>query len=83
MTLLCQYKNIFGKPREGVHSLRIFDLALVDLVLTIIASYFLKDVFKQTFFKTFICLMILGTCLHFLFCVETTITIAIKNLIIL
>ena len=33
---LKQYKDIFGKPNEGVHSYRLFDVAIVDLLLTIL-----------------------------------------------
>ena len=36
---LCKYKNIFGKSKEGVHSYRILNIAIVDTVLTIIIGY--------------------------------------------
>jgi hypothetical protein len=28
---ICSYKNIFGRPREGVHSIRFMDVAVVDV----------------------------------------------------
>ena len=46
---LCPYKNIFGKPNEGVHSYRIFDIAIVDLVSTIVAAYLISMYTKQDF----------------------------------
>ena len=36
MKLLSKYKDIFGKPNEGVHSYRFLNLALVDIIVTII-----------------------------------------------
>jgi hypothetical protein len=37
--MLCQYKNIFGEVNKGVHSYRIFNIAIVDVLLTIIGAY--------------------------------------------
>ena len=40
---LCKYKDIFGKPNEGVHSTRIFGLAFWDLfgmIIIIVLYYF-------------------------------------------
>jgi len=36
---LCKYKNIFGKPNTGVHSYKLFDLAIVDIAVTLLAVY--------------------------------------------
>ena len=71
---LCKYKDIFGKPREGAHSYRIFDLAIVDIVATYILAIFIS---KYTTYQTnqlFIILMISSVFIHKLFCVETTLT---------
>lgn len=38
MSNLCQYKNMLGEPRKGVHSIRIFDFAIVDILLTVILA---------------------------------------------
>ena len=35
---LCKYKDILGKPGQGVHSYRIFNIAIVDVILTISAA---------------------------------------------
>ena len=43
---LCKYKNVLGEPNKGIHSYRLFGLAIADIVMTIVAafiiSYFLK-----------------------------------------
>ena len=70
---LCKYKNIFGKPNEGVHSYRIFNLAIVDIIATLIAAFLISYFFKISFFYTCIFLFILGILFHKLFCVKTTI----------
>ena len=40
--MFCQYKDILGKVGEGPHSLRIFDIAIVDVILTIIGAYLIN-----------------------------------------
>lgn len=70
---LCKYKNIFGIPGQGPHSYRIFNIAIVDVILTIILAYIISYIFKISFVKTSITLFILGILLHRLFCVRTTI----------
>jgi hypothetical protein len=72
---LCKYKEIFGKPGEGVHSYRLFGIAIVDVVFTIILAYILTLVFfRNKFWTILVFLLILGEIFHLLFCVETPIT---------
>lgn len=70
---ICKYKNIFGEPGKGVHSHRLFGLAIVDVVMTIVGAYFIAKYFKLNFVHTMISLFILGIIMHRLFCVRTTI----------
>ena len=70
---LCKYKNILGVPGQGPHSYRIFNIAIVDVILTIILAYIISYIYKISFVKTSIILFILGILLHRLFCVRTTI----------
>ena len=70
---LCKYKNMLGKPGEGVHSFRIFGIAVVDVVLTIILAYLISRVFKLHFGYTLLGCFILGIILHRIFCVRTTV----------
>jgi fatty acid desaturase len=71
---LCQYRHIFGKENEGAHSYRIWNIAIVDLLLTIIGALGLSIYFKQPFWLIFVIIMIIGLVLHRLFCVRTTLT---------
>jgi hypothetical protein len=68
------YRHLLGVEGQGVHSIRLFDIAIVDLALTVIGAWFLSKLFKVSFVWTFVALMILGLILHRLFCVKTTMT---------
>lgn len=83
---LCKYKDIFGKPGQGIHSTRIFGYAFYDIVFTIIFSFMITylNVFKFknksiTFWVVLTSLLILGTLLHILFCVDTAFVILLKS----
>ena len=73
--MFCQYSEIFGKIKEGVHKYRLFNLAIVDVIVTFIAAYFLQKTFfkKYEYYQVLLGLFILGIILHRLFCVRTTI----------
>jgi hypothetical protein len=65
--------NIFGPPGEGVHSYRIFNIAIVDVLATILAAYVIARVYHKNFYKVLFVLFILGIVMHRLFNVRTTI----------
>ncbi len=65
--------KIFGAPGEGLHSYRVFNIAIVDVLATILAAYIIARVFHYKFYKVVIVLFILGIVLHRLFNVRTTI----------
>ena len=72
----CPFKNfseIFGIPNEGVHSYRFMNLAIVDVLSTIIGAFIIARIFNWNFFLTLLVIFILGIILHRLFCVNTTI----------
>jgi hypothetical protein len=71
----CPYKDLFGKVGEGAHSYRIFNIAIVDVTLTVLAAYlFHRFVFpKSMFWVVLLALFLAGILLHHLFCVQTTI----------
>ena len=72
--MLCQYKNILGTVGQGVHSYRIFDLAIVDILFTIIGAYIIYLFIPRiNYFIILISLFLLGIILHRIFCVRTTI----------
>jgi hypothetical protein len=70
---LCKYKDIFGKPNQGAHSYRIFNIAIVDVLLTILVAYILSIFTGYKFIYTLIFMFILGIISHRIFCVRTTI----------
>jgi len=72
MTYLSEYKDIFGKPSQGVHSYRVFDIAIVDLLLTLLAAKFISNTGHIDFLSASILLLLLGVIFHWLFGVNTT-----------
>ena len=70
---LCKYKNALGVPKKGIHSYRVFGLAIADVIMTIIGAYLIAYFTKQNFIYTLIILFVSGIILHRLFCVRTTI----------
>jgi len=79
--MLCKYTNIFGKPKEGIHSIRIYDIAIIDVILTIIFSFIISYYYKINFYLVLTVLFIIGEILHLIFCVNTTIINYITNLV--
>ena len=70
---LCPYKYLFGKEKTGVHSYRIFDIAIVDFIVTIIMAWIIAKYFNLDFKETSVAILLLGIISHRIFCVETTI----------
>ena len=70
---MCKYKNMFGKVGEGVHSYRIFNIAILDVIGTIIIAYMIHFFVPYSFITVLIFLFLLGIILHRIFCVRTTV----------
>jgi hypothetical protein len=70
---LCEYKDIFGKPRQGAHSFRIFNVAVIDVFFTILAAFIVSYFANTNIYYTIIGMFVLGVISHRLFCVRTTI----------
>ncbi len=78
---LCKYKNLFGEPRTGIHSLRIplIDVGFWDVFFTILLGLFIallsillfKTNIKNTLIISQIFVFLLGIGIHRLFCVRT------------
>lgn len=71
MCVFAKYKDIFGKPREGAHGIRLFDIAIVDLIMTIIAGALLSEWLGYNAVVVIIFLLLLSVPVHMLFGVET------------
>lgn len=70
---LCKYQNMFGKPGEGAHSYRIFNIAIVDVIATLLVAYIISKYTQYKFIHVAITLFIIGIIAHRLFCVRTTV----------
>lgn len=72
--MLCKYQNLIGKVGEGVHSYRLFNIAVVDVMITILGAFLIHYWFMPSynFFYILIGFFILGIVLHRIFCVRTT-----------
>lgn len=68
-------QKIFEPIGEGIHSYRLFNIAIVDVIATIIGAYLLhKYIFTSIpFCQVLFGLFLLGIILHRIFCVRTTI----------
>jgi len=72
--MICQYKNIFGKVGKGLHSYRLFNIAIIDVLLTILTAYIIHlTIPKYNYSCILLLLFIIGIILHRIFCVRTTI----------
>jgi hypothetical protein len=73
-----QYRDALGKVGEGAHSYRIANIAVVDVLLTVIAAYIIHwSIYPEEGAKSFWLvlgiLFLMGIVLHRLFCVRTTV----------
>lgn len=70
----CKYKDIFGKVGEGPHSYRLFNIAVVDVIFTILGAFVIYLFYPQySFLYILAILFISGIIMHRLFCVRTTV----------
>lgn len=70
---LCDYSNVFGLPGQGAHSIRIMDVAVVDLGMTVLVAYLIYQYHaKYNFLVYLMILLLIGIIMHRLFCVRTT-----------
>ena len=71
---LCDCRDVFGRPNEGVHAARIGRFAAVDLGLTVLAAGGLAYYYEASAFGYVLALIIailLGVLFHWAFCVDT------------
>ena len=79
---LCKYKNLFGIPNTGVHSVRIFDIAIIHIFITLLEAILIYEIIIIKFLKmndiiklwmVIVFMFGLGILLHRVFCVRTTV----------
>lgn len=69
----CAYKDIFGKPGTGAHSIRFMGFAVVDTLLTVLVAVLTAWIFKIPLVYSLAGWFLSGIFLHWLFCVRTTV----------
>jgi len=75
MRYFCKYKDTLGKPKVGLHSYRVFDIAIIDVLFTFILAKFIQYHFLEEWNLLLIlaCCFTSGIILHRVFCVKTTV----------
>tara|TARA_B100001996_G_scaffold339238_1_gene292121 strand:- start:51 stop:296 length:246 start_codon:yes stop_codon:yes gene_type:complete len=75
MWYFCKYKDILGKPGKGLHSYRVYNIAVIDVLLTFLLAKFIQYyLLEETdFFLILCCCFIAGIVIHRVFCVRTTV----------
>ena len=68
---LCKFKDILGKPKTGIHSYRVFDFAIVDIIGTIVLGVILSKWTSISLWKAVLAMFVIGELLHLIFCVDT------------
>ena len=78
MSGLYKYRNALGIPGQGAHSYRVANIAIVDVVLTVVAAALIKWTLDWlwrpvNFWYVLGGLFVAGVVLHRLFYVRTTV----------
>lgn len=58
----------FSAPREGIHSIRIFDIAIIDVIFTILGALIIS---RKHFIIVFIMLIVLSIIIHTIMGIKT------------
>jgi hypothetical protein len=74
MTYLCKYRHIFGKEKQGIHSYRFMNIAIIDFIFTIIISFIISYYYNINFIIIFIFFILFSIIIHYIFCVKSTLT---------
>jgi hypothetical protein len=68
---LSQFRDIFGAPGTGPHSIRFMGVALVDFASTILIAMFVTWKFKVPLDLSIIFMLVISLIIHWIFGVET------------
>lgn len=71
MTLLAKYRYSLGVPGYGFHEHRMAGLARNDVVGTFILAAIVAHLFRISYLRALIEMVVAGTLLHFVFAVDT------------
>jgi len=75
MWKLCKYKHALGIPGKGLHSYRLCNLAIVDIILTFLGARIIQIMIfpEYNYYLVLVALFFIGIIMHRIFCVRTTI----------
>tara|TARA_B110000908_G_C10213225_1_gene431383 strand:- start:1428 stop:1658 length:231 start_codon:yes stop_codon:yes gene_type:complete len=64
---------MLGEVGKGIHSIRVCDIAIVDLIMTVLAAWLVGWMLDKSVLYVFIILFLIGIILHRVFAVNSTI----------
>jgi fatty acid desaturase len=70
-SFLCKYKDLFGKPREGLRKYRLFDIAILDTAVVVLIGVLISYLTGYNIWVVLAVLFLLGIIVHRIFCVRT------------
>jgi hypothetical protein len=73
MTIFKKYSDVFGKPDTGIHKTRFMNIAVWDVIATVVAGVVIAKLFNINVLYTVVSLFIIGIIMHRLFAVRTTV----------
>ena len=73
----CPYANLFKAPGTDFHSTRLFGVAAVDLITTILAAFGVVWALNISFWTALLALVVLGEVLHYIFGTQTALLTAL------
>jgi hypothetical protein len=69
----CKYKNAFGKPNEGIHSIKMIGISVIDVLVVVGLAYLISYYGGYSFPIVLAITFLTGIFVHRLFCVRTTV----------
>ena len=78
----CPFKDIIGRPGEGIHSIRFLGFSVVDTAVVVAFVWALAKHMKWEFWKVLVITLIIGEIVHWYFCVDSAVIKKIKELIL-
>ena len=71
--MFCEYKNAFGKVGHGAHAYRLFDFAIIDVIIMLIAALCISKFSNKGFVPVVFMLFLSSILSHRVFCVRSTV----------
>lgn len=68
---LCDYRDLFGKPNEGIRKYRIADIAIYDVSVIVVIGFAISYFTKISIWIVWFVLFVSGVIVHRMFCVRT------------